>query len=255
MTSDENTAALEIMDLTKTYGTGAGVVHALNGVSLVLGTGTFTAVMGPSGSGKSTLLNCAAGLERPTAGSVCVGGEPLTDRREGAVTRIRRARIGQVFQGFHLLPVPDRRSERGPTAAPCRPPVAHRPRRRRAGAVGLYGYGERAVELSGGQQQRVAIARAMVTDPAVLLADEPTGQLDTRSAREVLGLLRGAVDRDVRTVMMVTHDPVAASYADQVVFLVDGVVVGRMTHPTVDAVATQMANLDELVLVASGGTR
>ena len=256
MTRNDHPEALEIRDLTKTYGTGAGVVHALTGVSLVLGTGTFTAVMGPSGSGKSTLLNCAAGLERPTSGTVAVGGEPLTDRREGAVTRIRRARIGQVFQGFHLLPYLTADQN---VALPLRL-AGRRPDTGRVGAaldsVGLNGYGDRLPsELSGGQQQRVAIARAMVTDPAVVLADEPTGQLDTRSAREVLGLLRGAVDRDGRTVMMVTHDPVAASYADQVVFLVDGAVVGRMTHPTVDAVATQMANLDELTLVANGATR
>ena len=165
MTSHEHTEALEIRDLTKTYGTGAGVVHALNAVSLALDVGTFTAVMGPSGSGKSTLLNCAAGLERPTAGTVCVGGEPLTDRREGAVTRIRRARIGQVFQGFHLIPyltaaqnvalplrLAGRRSDTGRVGAALE-------------SVGLNGYDDRLPsELSGGQQQRVAIARAMVTD-------------------------------------------------------------------------------------------
>ncbi len=255
MTSHEHIEALEIRDLTKTYGTGAGVVHALNGVSLALGAGTFTAVMGPSGSGKSTLLNCAAGLERPTAGSVTVGGEPLTDRREGVVTRIRRARIGQVFQGFHLLPYLTAAQN---VALPLR--LAGRSDTGEVGtaldSVGLDGYADRLPsELSGGQQQRVAIARAMVTDAVVVLADEPTGQLDTRSAREVLGLLRGAVDRDGRTVMMVTHDPVAAAYADQVVFLVDGAVVGRMSHPSVDAVATQMANLDELVLVTNGANR
>ena len=256
MTTKPDNHALEIREITKTYGTGAGVVHALTGVSLVLGTGTFTAVMGPSGSGKSTLLNCAAGLERPTSGTVSVGGEPLSGRREGAVTRIRRARIGQVFQGFHLIPY---LSAAQNVALPLRL-AGRRVDATRIGAgldaVGLGSYADRLPsELSGGQQQRVAIARAMVTDPAVVLADEPTGQLDTRSAREVLGLLRGVVDRDGRTLMMVTHDPVAASYADQVVFLVDGTVVGRMTHPSVDAVATQMANLDELTLVASGATR
>ena len=256
MTANLDNHALEIREITKTYGTGAGVVHALTGVSLVLGTGTFTAVMGPSGSGKSTLLNCAAGLERPTAGTVSVGGEPLTGRREGAVTRIRRARIGQVFQGFHLIPY---LSAAQNVALPLRL-AGRRVDAARIGtaldAVGLGSYADRLPsELSGGQQQRVAIARVMVTDPAVVLADEPTGQLDTRSAREVLGLLRGVVYRDGRTVMMVTHDPVAASYADQVVFLVDGVVVGRMTHPSVDAVATRMANLDELTLVATGATR
>ena len=248
MTRNDHPEALEIRDLTKTYGTGAGVVHALTGVSLVLGTGSFTAVMGPSGSGKSTLLNCAAGLERPTGGTVSVGGEALTDRREGALTRIRRARIGQVFQGFHLLPYLTAEQN---VDLPLRL-AGRRPYSGRVGAaldsVGLNGYGDRLPsELSGGQQQRVAIARAMVTDPAVVLADEPTGQLDTRSAREVLGLLRGAVDRDDRTVMMVTHDPVAASYADRVVFLADGRIVDELRNPDRDSVIAKLAEVSARV--------
>ena len=231
-------------------------MHAPTGVSLVLGTGTFTAVMGPSGSGKSTLLNCAAGLERPTGGTVAVGGEPLTDRREGAVTRIRRARIGQVFQGFHLLPYLNADQN---VALPLRL-AGRRPDTGRVGAaldsVGLSGYGDR---LPTWLLRRAAATRRHRPGDG----HRPSGRArrrahrpaDTRSAREVLGLLRGAVDRDGRTVMMVTHDPVAASYADQVVFLVDGAVVGRMTHPTVDAVATEMANLDGSTLVANGATR
>ncbi len=248
------TTALEVHDLTKTYGTGVGAVRALAGVLLVLDTGTFTAVMGPSGSGKSTLLNCAAGLERPTAGTVAVGGDALTALSESAMTKLRRERVGFVFQGFHLVPYLTAEQN---VALPLR----LMGRRIRRGsireALDLVGLSEQAErlpsKLSGGQQQRVAMARAMVTDPALLCADEPTGQLDTRSAREVLGLLRGSVDRAGQTVLMVTHDAVAASYADQVVFLVDGQIVGRMSHPTVEAVATQLANLDELTL--SGGAR
>jgi putative ABC transport system ATP-binding protein len=220
----------------------------------VLDAGTFTAVMGPSGSGKSTLLNCAAGLERPTAGTVCVGGQALTALSEAARTVLRRERVGFVFQAFHLVPyltaeqnvaLPLRLMGRSIRAADVR------------GALDLVGLADRAdrlpSELSGGQQQRVAMARAMVGSPALLCADEPTGQLDTRSAREVLGLLRGSVDRSGQTVLMVTHDAVAASYADAVVFLVDGRMVGRMTSPTVEAVATQLASFDELLL--AGGRR
>ncbi len=250
----DKTPALEVRDLAKTYGTGVGAVRALAGVSLVLGTGTFTAVMGPSGSGKSTLLNCAAGLERPTEGVVAVGGRTLTEMSEAATTRLRRERVGFVFQGFHLVPY---LSAEQNVALPLRL-MGRRVRARDiSGALDLVGLadhgGRLPSELSGGQQQRVAMARAMVTDPDLLCADEPTGQLDTRSAREVLGLLRGSVDRAGQTVLMVTHDPTAASYADQVVFLVDGRLVGRMWHPTVEAVATQLANLDELVL--AGGVR
>ncbi len=250
----ETTPALEVRDLAKTYGTGVGAVRALAGVSLVLGTGTFTAVMGPSGSGKSTLLNCSAGLERPTEGRVTVGGRTLTAMTETATTRLRRERVGFVFQGFHLVPY---LSAEQNVALPLRL-MGRRVRARDVSEaldlVGLSDHGGRLPsELSGGQQQRVAMARAMVTDPDLLCADEPTGQLDTRSAREVLGLLRGSVDRSGQTVLMVTHDPMAASYADQVVFLVDGRVVGQMSHPTVEAVATQLANLDELV--PAGGVR
>ena len=170
------------------------------------------------------------------------------------MTKLRRERVGFVFQGFHLVPYLTAEQN---VALPLRL-MGRRARRKDIHAaldlVGLDAQLDRLPsELSGGQQQRVAMARAMVTDPALLCADEPTGQLDTRSAREVLGLLRGSVDRAGQTVLMVTHDPMAASYADQVVFLVDGRIVGRMTHPTVEAVATQLANLDELVL--TGGAR
>jgi putative ABC transport system ATP-binding protein len=207
--------------------------------------------MGPSGSGKSTFLACVAGLERPTSGRVLLEGADVTHWDEARRTRMRRDRIGFVFHDFSLIPYL--------TAAEI---VALRTRLagRRAGAeavrralarVGLeHRAGYLPGDLSGGQQQRVAIARALVTQPAVLLADEPTGALDSATARDVLRLLRAAVDDVRQTTVMVTHDPVAASYADMVVFLVDGRVGGRMAAPTADAVAAQLAHLDQLTGVA-----
>jgi putative ABC transport system ATP-binding protein len=247
-----NSPALQVIDLTRTYGTGAGAVTALAGVDLAFDRGSFTAVMGPSGSGKSTFLGCVAGLEPPTSGRVLVDGQDVTDWDEDARTRLRRERIGFVFQGFHLLPyltaeqnvgLPLRLAGRRPDRARVRDLLT------RVGLADRAGHLPTA--LSGGQQQRVAIARALVAEPAVVLADEPTGALDSTTAREVLGLLRRSVDELGQTVAMVTHDPVAASYADRVVFLVDGRVAGRMDRPTADAVAGQMAHLDQLVAVAS----
>nr|WP_239091437.1 ABC transporter ATP-binding protein [Streptomyces sp. SID14478] len=218
-----------------------GRVRALDGVSVGFERGSFTAVMGPSGSGKSTFLHCAAGLDRPTAGSVRLDGVELGGLRERALTRFRRERIGFVFQAFNLLPalsvvdnvtLPLRlagvRLERGAVDE-----VLER--------VGLGGKRRsRPGELSGGQQQRVAVARALVTRPAVIFGDEPTGALDTRSAAEVLTLLRQSVDGAGQTVVMVTHDPVAAAYADRVVFLADGRLVGELKRPTVELVAERM---------------
>ena len=246
-----STTALEVQDLTRTYGGGAGAVQALDGVDLAFARGTFTAVMGPSGSGKSTFLTCAAGLEPPTTGRVLVDGQDVTDWDEEARTRLRRERIGFVFQGFHLLPYLTAEQNVG---LPLRL-AGRRPDRARVRALlARVGLAERAGHLpsalSGGQQQRVAIARALVAEPAVVLADEPTGALDSTTAREVLGLLRGSVDEMGQTVVMVTHDPVAASYADRVVFLVDGRIAGRMDRPTADAVAGQMAHLDQLVVAS-----
>ncbi len=245
------TPALAVHDLVHEYGAGATAVRALAGVDLAFATGSFTAVMGPSGSGKSTFLTCASGLERPTGGRVEIAGQDLTGLDEDARTRLRRQRIGFVFQSFHLLPYLTAEQN---VALPLRL-AGHRvgrAERARVGAlldrVGLDGRHRRLpAELSGGQQQRVAIARALVTGPAVVLGDEPTGALDSRTATEVLGLLRTCVDELGQTVVVVTHDPVAASYADRVVFLVDGRVAGRMESPTADAVAGQLAHLDELV--------
>lgn len=222
-----------------------GEVRALDGVDLDLAAGTFTAVMGPSGSGKSTLLRCAAGLDRPTAGRVEIAGTPLTGLSERRLTLLRRDRVGFVFQSFNLVPslsaaqnvaLPLHLAGRRPSRAQVREALAH---------VGLAGRERhRPAELSGGQQQRVALARALVTSPSVLFADEPTGALDTTTARQVLDLLRRFVDSAGRTIVMVTHDPSAAARADRVVFLVDGRVQGELRAPTPEAVAARMTGLE-----------
>ena len=241
--------ALAVTGLAHTYGEGPGAVRALDGVDLAFHAGTFTAVMGPSGSGKSTFLTCAAGLERPTEGQVAIDGHDISDWDEDRRTRLRRERLGFVFQDFHLMPYLTAEQN---VALPLRLAGQRPDRARVASLLDRVGLGERRGHLpdtlSGGQQQRVAIARALVTDPAVVLADEPTGALDSITARDVLQLLRGSVDDLHQTVVMVTHDPVAAAYADTVVFLVDGRVAGRMERPTADAVAGQMAHLDDLVV-------
>ncbi|MCX4665441.1 ABC transporter ATP-binding protein [Streptomyces sp. NBC_01381] len=220
-------------------------VTALDGVDLQLASGTFTAIMGPSGSGKSTLLQCAAGLDRPTSGAVEVGGTELSGLSERRLTLLRRDRIGFVFQSFNLLPSLTAAQN---VALPLRL-AGRRPSRTEIfEALARVGLAERARhrpgELSGGQQQRVALARALVTRPAVLFGDEPTGALDTTTSREVLVLLRGLVDGEGQTVVMVTHDPVAASYADRVVFLVDGRVADEVVAPGVGEVARRMAGLE-----------
>ncbi|WP_433206780.1 ABC transporter ATP-binding protein [Dactylosporangium sp. CS-047395] len=222
-----------------------GSVVALDGVTLGFARGTFTAVMGPSGSGKSTLLQAAAGLERPSAGTVHVAGVDLGSLNETGLTLLRRERIGFVFQAFNLL---SSLSAEQNVALPLRL-AGKRPARKDVRAVlGAVGLADRArhrpAELSGGQQQRVAIARAIITRPDVLFADEPTGALDSRTGREVLGLLRSMVDTQGQTVVMVTHDPFAAAHADRVVFLADGRVVAEMTGPTPQAVAERMTGLE-----------
>ncbi|MDX2947681.1 MULTISPECIES: ABC transporter ATP-binding protein [Streptomyces] len=233
--------AVRVRGLRRAY----GAVAALDGVDLDFGVGTFTAVMGPSGSGKSTLLQCAAGLDRPSGGTVRVDGVELAGLSERRLTLLRRERIGFVFQAFNLLPsltaaqnvaLPLRLAGRRPSRGAVREAL---------GRVGLAERaGHRPTQLSGGQQQRVALARALITRPAVLFGDEPTGALDTTTSREVLRLLRELVDREGQTTVMVTHDPVAASYADRVVFLVDGRVSGELVRPSVEAVAARMAGLE-----------
>ncbi len=213
-------------------------------MSLEIASGTFTAVMGPSGSGKTTLLHCAAGLDTPTSGSIHLGDTRLDGLSEKKLTLLRRSRVGFVFQAFNLIPsltvsqnveLPLRLAGAGRRGADVD---------RMLQLVGLAGRSRhRPAELSGGQQQRVAIARALITKPDVLFGDEPTGSLDTLTAKSVLSLLRGCVDQGGQTVLVVTHDPVAASYADQVVFLADGRLAGGLTRPTAEAVADRLIRL------------
>ncbi|MEV6108725.1 ABC transporter ATP-binding protein [Streptomyces sp. NPDC051940] len=238
--------ALRLNDVTKTYGSGDGAVTALDRVTLSLRHGTFTAVMGPSGSGKTTLLQVAAGLDRADSGTVTVDGAELTGGTEAELTRFRRQRIGFVFQQYNLLPALTVAQN---TVLPLKLARRRVDRERTRELLTRMGLGakldRRPDELSGGQRQRVAIARALVARPAVVFADEPTGALDTHSARDVLALLRESVHTHGQTVVMVTHDPVAASYADTVQFLADGRVAGRMRAPTADAVAERMAHLGD----------
>ncbi len=237
--------AVALRAVTKVYGSGASAVTALREVSLDFAPTTYTAVMGPSGSGKSTMLQLAAGLDRPTSGDIRLAGTDLGAMNETRRTLLRRDRVGFVFQSFNLLPsltaelnvaLPLRLSGRRPATREVREVLA---------AVGLADRARhRPAELSGGEQQRVAIARALVTKPDVVFADEPTGMLDSASGREVLSLLRSMVDDQGQTVIMVTHDPVAAAYADRVVFLADGQVAGELTGPTPQSVAARMTNLE-----------
>ncbi|MFJ8027012.1 ABC transporter ATP-binding protein [Streptomyces sp. NPDC096311] len=237
--------AIQLRSVTRQYGAGSGSVTALDQVSLAFPRGTFTAVMGPSGSGKSTLLQCAAGLDRPTAGSVTVGDTELTKLSETKLTLLRRERIGFVFQAFNLLP--SLTAEQN-VALPLRLAGRRPPKARVREVLRQVGLGDRAghrpSEMSGGQQQRVALARALITRPEVLFGDEPTGALDSQTSREVLSLLRGMVDTEGQTIIMVTHDPVAASYADRVVFLVDGRVNGELVGASAGDIATRMTKLE-----------
>ena len=233
--------AVRVEGLTKTYGTGGRTVTALAGVDAAFHRGTFTAVMGPSGSGKSTLLQTAAGLDRPTSGRVWVGDTELSKLSETRLTKLRRTDIGFVFQAFNLLGALTVEQN---ILLPLRLSGTRADRQWVRDVVGRVGLTERLkhrpAELSGGQQQRVAIARALVMRPDVIFCDEPTGALDTHTAAEVLGLLRAAVDDARQTVIMVTHDPVAASYADRVMMLADGRIVRDMPQPGVQSIAEQL---------------
>jgi putative ABC transport system ATP-binding protein len=225
----------------KVYGSGRTGVRALDGVDLDIPSGAFTAVMGPSGSGKSTLMHCLAGLDTLSAGRIVFGGRDLGQLSDRALTRLRRDEIGFVFQSFNLVPtltaaenitLPSRLARRSPDRAWLDFLVA---------TVGLGDrLDHRPTELSGGQQQRVAVARALAGRPAVVFADEPTGNLDSHSGTEILGLLRRAVDELGQTIVMVTHDPQAAAHADQVAFLADGRFVDAMAAPTADRVLERM---------------
>jgi putative ABC transport system ATP-binding protein len=231
-------------DLTKVYGTGEATVAALDHVSVGLDRGRFTAIMGPSGSGKSTLLHLLAGLDRPSSGTVHLGDTEITRLSDKALTTLRRDRIGFIFQSFNLLPtmtaaenivLPMRIAGRRPDPHWVASIVE---------TVGLTGrLGHRPSQLSGGQQQRVAAARALASRPEIVFADEPTGALDSRSGTDLLRFLRTAVDDLGQTVVMVTHDPAAACYADRVLFLADGHVVDEMLAPSSDDVLDYMKHL------------
>ncbi|WP_371404104.1 ABC transporter ATP-binding protein [Kribbella sp. NBC_00662] len=236
--------SVQLTDVRKVYGTGPGAVEALAGVTYGFETGTFTAVMGPSGSGKSTLLHCAAGLDVPTSGEVELAGRSLHGLDETALTELRRDSVAFVFQSFNLMPaltvrqnvvLPLTLAGKSPDNAWVTEVI------RRVGLEARMKH--RPSELSGGQQQRVAIARALAGRTAITFADEPTGALDTTTALEVLTLLRDQSRELGQTIVMVTHDPVAASYADRVVFLVDGRIVSETAHPTAETVAAELAQL------------
>jgi putative ABC transport system ATP-binding protein len=231
-------------ELVKVYGSGEAAVRALDGVSVQFGRAQFTAIMGASGSGKSTLMHCMAGLDSATSGQVWIGTTELTRLRDAQLTRVRRDQVGFVFQAYNLLPqltaeenilLPLQLAGRRADATlfnhlvevlGLRSRLKHRPS-----------------QLSGGQQQRVAVARALVSQPAVVFADEPTGNLDSRSGAEVLSFLRRSVRELQQTVVMVTHDPVAASYADRVVLLADGRLAGEIHQPTQDSVVDALRGL------------
>ncbi|MES4889356.1 ABC transporter ATP-binding protein [Streptomyces sp. NPDC096012] len=231
--------------LTKAYGSGETAVLALDSVDVDIARGRFTAVMGPSGSGKSTLMHCLAGLDSVSAGQVWVGGTEITGLRERELTRLRRDRIGFMFQSFNLVPtltaaenitLPMDIAGRRPDAKWLDEVIDR---------LGLRGrLSHRPAQLSGGQQQRVACARALASRPELIFADEPTGNLDSRAGLEVLGFLRDAVAELGRTVVMVTHDPGAAAHADLVLFLADGRIVDEMERPTADAVLERMKRFD-----------
>lgn len=246
MTSLRPVPAAQAIGLGKAYGSGPTSVHALSGVDLTLPIGEFTAIMGPSGSGKSTLMHCLAGLDTPTDGTVRIGDTSLDGLSDAEMTTLRRDRIGFVFQSFNLIPTLT-------AAENITLPVDIAGRdvdRERFGRIidtlGLRDrLGHRPSELSGGQQQRVACARALVGSPDLVFGDEPTGNLDSRSSDEVLGILRDAVDDLGHTVVVVTHEPRAAARADRVVFLADGRIVGELRDPTADTVLDRMKSLED----------
>jgi putative ABC transport system ATP-binding protein len=234
--------AARVEHLTKSYGSGEARVTALDDVSLDLDAGEFTAVMGPSGSGKSTLMHCCAALDTGDSGAVFIGEQNLVGMKDKALTRLRRDEIGFVFQSFNLVPtLTARENILLPLSIAGRKPDADW----FASVIATVDLADRLHhkpnELSGGQQQRVAVARALVSRPTIVFADEPTGNLDSHSSAEVLGLLRDSVKNHRQTIVMVTHDPVAAAYTDRVVFLADGRVVQELRTPTREKILETMA--------------
>jgi putative ABC transport system ATP-binding protein len=237
--------AARAVGLRKIYGEGEAAVEALRGIDLTFPTGGFTAIMGPSGSGKSTLLHCMAGLDTPSAGQVYIGDVDITQLSEKALTQLRRDHVGFIFQAFNLIPtltagenitLPLDIAGRG-VDQPWFDTVV--------GAVGITDrLKHRPSELSGGQQQRVAGARALVSRPDIVFADEPTGNLDSKSSAELMAFLRSAVDDHGQTIVVVTHDAHAAAYADRVVFLADGLVVSEMHEPSAEKVLDHLKSME-----------
>src|SRR5688572_18911301 len=241
---EQGVAMVQLDDVVRVFGRGDGQVRALDGVTLSLDRGSFTAIMGPSGSGKSTLLQLAAALDRPTQGEVRLDELELGGLNERALARLRRERIGFVFQSFNLLGALTAEQN---VSLPAKLAGTRLPRSAVRDALHRVGLDDRRrhrpAQLSGGQQQRVAIARALVGEPSVIFADEPTGALDTRSGRAVLGLLRETVDETGGTLVMVTHDPTAAAWADRVVFMADGRLAGELPAPSAEQVAERLTEL------------
>jgi putative ABC transport system ATP-binding protein len=245
----KQTPAVQAAGLSKVYGSGNAKVVALDNVTVQFPPRRFTAIMGPSGSGKSTLMHCLAGLDRPTSGTVLIGDTETSSLSDARLTALRRDRVGFVFQAFNLLPtltawenivLPLDLAGRRPDQAFADAIID---------GIGLrHRLGHRPNQLSGGQQQRVACARALITRPEVVFADEPTGALDSRSSADVLGFLRRSVDELGQTVVMVTHEPTAAAYADRVLFFADGHVVGELAEPTAESVLDQMKHLEKVAV-------
>ncbi len=240
------TMAAGAVDAAKVYGKGESEVRAINGVSVGFEQGKFTAIMGPSGSGKSTLMHCVAGLDRLTGGDVFIGDTYLSSLNEKKLTQLRRDKIGFIFQSFNLVPtlnalenivLPMSLAGRKPDQVWL------------DNVVTTVGLGNRLThrpsELSGGQQQRVAVARALASRPDIIFADEPTGNLDSRTGTEILSFMRRAVKELGQTIVMVTHDPVAASYSDRVIFLADGNIVDEMLDPTAERILNKMRGLGD----------
>ena len=245
LTGDTRAApAAHSVDLRKTYGAGQAVVHALAGITVTFARGRFTAVMGPSGSGKSTLMHCMAGLDRPTSGQSFVGDLDIGRLDDAGLTKLRRDRIGFVFQSFNLIPTLTAAENITLPAALAGTKVD---REWFDYLVNQLGVGDRLAhrpsELSGGQQQRVACARALINKPDLIFADEPTGNLDSNASAELLAFLRRSVTEFGQSIVMVTHDPRGAGYADRVIFLADGTVVGELEQPTADSVLERMRTL------------
>ncbi|KQX66853.1 ABC transporter ATP-binding protein [Angustibacter sp. Root456] len=244
-TQEATDAVASARGLVKVYGRGEAEVRALDGVDVDFGRGRFTAILGPSGSGKSTLMHCMAALDTPTSGSVVIDGVEVAGLRDKALTRLRRDRVGFVFQSFNLVPTLTARENITLPMDIAGTKVDQAWFDTVVDTVGLRDrLSHRPSELSGGQQQRVACARALASRPAIVFADEPTGNLDSRASAEILGFLRRSVDEFGQSIVIVTHDPVAAGYADRALFLADGRIVDEMQQPTAEAVLDRMKGFD-----------